>query len=105
MQAVNLLSVASKFAFAPTLKHTHPNMSRTRQPVSNLPQNTTESQGTPVPFPTTLRLRAEEAPPEAPEETAPSRRIRWSEDVVDNEGMGKKSSKGTVNLSHVILPI
>jgi protein phosphatase 1 regulatory subunit 11 len=24
-----------------------------------------------------------------------SRRIQWSEDVVDNEGMGKKSSKGT----------
>ena len=32
----------------------------------------------------TLRLRAE------PEE---SQRVRWAEDVVDNEGMGKKSSK------------
>ncbi|KAF3039207.1 Type 1 phosphatases regulator ypi1 [Didymella heteroderae] len=32
-----------------------------------------------------LRLRAE------PEER---RRIQWAEDVVDNEGMGKKSSKG-----------
>lgn len=36
---------------------------------------------------TTLRLRAE------PEETTPGRRIQWAEDVVDNEGMGKKSSK------------
>jgi protein phosphatase 1 regulatory subunit 11 len=32
-----------------------------------------------------LRLRAE------PEER---RHIQWAEDVVDNEGMGKKSSKG-----------
>jgi len=32
----------------------------------------------------TLRLRAE------PED---SQRVRWAEDVVDNEGMGKKSSK------------
>lgn len=34
----------------------------------------------------TLRLRAE------PSE---QRHIQWAEDVVDNEGMGKKSSKGT----------
>lgn len=34
-----------------------------------------------------LRLRAE------PTER---RRIQWAEDVVDNEGMGKKSSKGMV---------
>ena len=34
--------------------------------------------------PRTLRLRAE---------PGESRRIRWAEDVVDNEGMGKKSSK------------
>jgi hypothetical protein len=37
--------------------------------------------------PTTLRLRAEAEPSER-------RRIQWAEDVVDNEGMGKKSSKG-----------
>jgi len=35
----------------------------------------------------TLRLRAEG------EETSQGRRIQWAEDVVDNEGMGKKSSK------------
>ncbi|CAG8126456.1 unnamed protein product [Penicillium olsonii] len=62
-------------------------MSRTRQPQT--PQTTTESQEETVPISTTLRLRAEEAP----EATSSSRRIRWSEDVVDNEGMGKKSSK------------
>ena len=33
-----------------------------------------------------LRLRAE---------PAEQRHIQWAEDVVDNEGMGKKSSKGT----------
>jgi len=37
----------------------------------------------------TLRLRAE---PEA-EGRSSARRIQWAEDVVDNEGMGKKSSK------------
>ena len=34
----------------------------------------------------TLRLRAE---------PVQRRHIQWAEDVVDNEGMGKKSSKGT----------
>ncbi|CAG8946257.1 unnamed protein product [Penicillium salamii] len=62
-------------------------MSRTRQPHN--PQTTTEAREESVPISTTLRLRAEEAP----EATSSSRRIRWSEDVVDNEGMGKKSSK------------
>jgi protein phosphatase 1 regulatory subunit 11 len=38
--------------------------------------------------PITLRLRAE------PSE---QRHIQWAEDVVDNEGMGKKSSKGSHN--------
>ncbi|KAJ0415525.1 phosphatase inhibitor-domain-containing protein [Aspergillus carlsbadensis] len=40
----------------------------------------------------TLRLRAEDAP-SVDQDSTPARRIRWSEDVVDNEGMGKKSSK------------
>ncbi|GAM89675.1 hypothetical protein ANO11243_077140 [Dothideomycetidae sp. 11243] len=35
----------------------------------------------------TLRLRAESS------EATQSRRIQWAEDVIDNEGMGKKSSK------------
>lgn len=45
-----------------------------------------------------------QTPAEAPEirpilvlraEGAETRHIQWAEDVVDNEGMGKKSSKGT----------
>ncbi|PKY00963.1 hypothetical protein P168DRAFT_313272 [Aspergillus campestris IBT 28561] len=41
-----------------------------------------------------LRLRAENASNEVEAENASSaRHIRWSEDVIDNEGMGKKSSK------------
>ncbi|KAI9370952.1 phosphatase inhibitor-domain-containing protein [Aspergillus egyptiacus] len=40
----------------------------------------------------TLRLRAEDTTPASRDQT-PTRHIRWSEDVVDNEGMGKKSSK------------
>ncbi|PLB54315.1 hypothetical protein P170DRAFT_13957 [Aspergillus steynii IBT 23096] len=42
----------------------------------------------------TLRLRAEnDSVRENDLDGSTSRRIRWSEDVVDNEGMGKKSSK------------
>lgn len=44
---------------------------------------TSTNSGPSIPF-TTLRLRAE--PGERP-------RVQWAEDVVDNEGMGKKSSK------------
>jgi hypothetical protein len=40
-----------------------------------------------------LRLRAE------PTER---RRIQWAEDVIDNEGMGKKSSKGSLHLAYRI---
>lgn len=70
-------------------------MSRTRQPIaSNSFQTTTESSDSSTAhFPPTLRLRAEEAT-DTSEATSSSRRIRWSEDVIDNEGMGKKSSKG-----------
>lgn len=60
-------------------------------------------------FPRTLRLRGEsqshavtvgdrsrtETPAqEEAEESSASRRVRWDENVVNNEGMGKKSSKG-----------
>ncbi|KAL4785065.1 phosphatase inhibitor-domain-containing protein [Aspergillus varians] len=40
----------------------------------------------------TLRLRAEDDASTSRDET-PARHIRWSDDVIDNEGMGKKSSK------------
>jgi hypothetical protein len=39
----------------------------------------------------TLRLRAE---------PVERRHIQWAEDVVDNEGMGKKSSKGRYSSTH-----
>ncbi|KAL4930021.1 PPP1R11/YPI1 family protein [Aspergillus undulatus] len=55
--------------------------------VSRVHEDTSNSQVT-----GTLRLRAEVEAPASREQT-PARRIRWSEDVVDNEGMGKKSSK------------
>lgn len=59
-------------------------------------------------FPRTLRLRGEsqshvvtvgdsartETPEQEAEEESASRRVRWDENVVNNEGMGKKSSKG-----------
>ncbi|KOS40084.1 hypothetical protein ACN38_g9074 [Penicillium nordicum] len=69
-------------------------MSRTRQPTgSNTLRTATESSQDSTTHIPTLRLRAEETPTDTSETTSSSRRIRWSEDVVDNEGMGKKSSK------------
>ena len=54
----------------------------TTQTVESHAQPTLRSSTQPLP---TLRLRAE---------TSDGRRIQWAEDVIDNEGMGKKSSKG-----------
>ncbi|KAJ5808930.1 hypothetical protein N7474_010199 [Penicillium riverlandense] len=70
-------------------------MSRTRQPLSSrsLPQTTTETRdSSTLRVSGTLRLRGEDASSTSAE-PSPARHIRWSEDVVDNEGMGKKSSK------------
>lgn len=69
-------------------------MSRSRQPGANSQlQTTTGSRdSTTARLTGTLRLRGDDSP--HPAEPASVRRIRWSEDVVDNEGMGKKSSKG-----------
>ncbi|KAJ5129207.1 uncharacterized protein N7515_005246 [Penicillium bovifimosum] len=68
-------------------------MSRTRQPIVSSSFQIAEPRESSARLPATLRLRAEEAPTNTSEESSSSRRIRWSEDVVDNEGMGKKSSK------------
>ncbi|KAJ5583693.1 hypothetical protein N7535_002313 [Penicillium sp. DV-2018c] len=68
-------------------------MSRTRQPMVSSSFQTVEPRESSARLPATLRLRAEGAPTHTGDETSSSRRIRWSEDVVDNEGMGKKSSK------------
>lgn len=67
-----------------------------------------ESAITAASFPRTLRLRGEsqshvatvgdspriEMPEQEAEDGPASRRVRWDENVVNNEGMGKKSSKG-----------
>lgn len=52
-------------------------------------------------LPRTLRLRAEDnrTAPQTNQRGRSTRRIKWSEDVVDNEGMGKKSSKGQTTLT------
>lgn len=73
-------------------------MSQNRQPRNPHLQSTTQTSQQPSPvLPGTLRLRGEETPsaPAAPSSSS-GPRIRWSEDVVDNEGMGKKSSKGKI---------
>lgn len=82
-------------------------MSRTRQIPPSIAshsqlQTVPQARGDPSPIriPGTLRLRGENnAQVSNTNQEAPSaRHIRWSEDVVDNEGMGKKSSKGKMLL-------
>lgn len=80
-------------------------MSRTRQVPSNTassshiqllsPAVPQENHST-VRISGTLRLRAENdsIATDHIEGARPGRHIRWTEDVVDNEGLGKKSSKG-----------
>ncbi|KAJ5909168.1 hypothetical protein N7495_001850 [Penicillium taxi] len=68
-------------------------MSQHVQPARNSHlQTTTETsrESSVVRLTGTLRLRGDDTPSTS---TEPARRIRWSEDVVDNEGMGRKSSK------------
>ena len=76
-------------------------MSRSRQiassgtsRVESVPQQPNNTSTVRVPG--TLRLRAENEPTveSNTENRGLHRHIRWSEDVIDNEGMGKKSSKG-----------
>lgn len=47
----------------------------------------------PFNLPGTLRLRAA-SDAQRDSQTTTQPRVQWAEDVVDNEGMGKKSSKG-----------
>ncbi|PYI04841.1 type 1 phosphatases regulator ypi1 [Aspergillus sclerotiicarbonarius CBS 121057] len=77
-------------------------MSRTRQVLSEAASSSQiqSTEGHPndssaVLVSTTLRLRAGNAPSTRAinQDESTSRHIRWSEDVIDNEGMGKKSSK------------
>lgn len=61
--------------------------SGTATPNASATQTSTGSRPN-LPSQVTLRLRGEEDPAREP-----PRRIRWAEDVVNNEGMGKKKSK------------
>lgn len=63
-------------------QRTDPTPSTTQTTVSFDSQHSTE------PAPTILRLRGRH--------TSTGRSVQWAEDVVDNEGLGRKSSKGTV---------
>jgi len=66
-------------------------MQRTVEPASNRGSLTVTTDQPSIPINSTqatLRLRAEAGP-----ETVDRQRVQWAEDVVDNEGMGKKSSK------------
>ena len=47
-----------------------------------------------IPQTTRLVLRAAETPREQSPLEEEEQHVKWAEDVVDNEGMGKKSSKG-----------
>lgn len=71
----------------------------------------TESNETPVPDPSAavvgrLHLQGHRVEPSEPDRTQGSRRRRahvvWSEDTVDNEGMGKKKSKSMYMLSKIM---
>ncbi|KAI9796877.1 MAG: hypothetical protein M1833_005926 [Piccolia ochrophora] len=57
------------------------------------PASATASGARGFPNGATLRLRVDDSSAIAEEEGVPSRRVTWAEDVVDNEGMGKKKSK------------
>jgi hypothetical protein len=68
-----------------------PGATRTATPTPQGGRTTTEVRPQPV-----LRLSAPSGVLRLRAEPAERRRIQWAEDVVDNEGMGKKSSKGTM---------
>lgn len=68
-------------------------MSQQSQQTSQTSQTTTQSSEPPTQEeePRTLRLRGHH--------TATGRSVQWADDVVDNEGLGRKSSKGSFILS------
>ena len=68
-----------------------PAASTTTTSTSSQPRSLDQQQTIDLPPSATLRLRGQTDVQESPQ--AP-RHIQWAENVVDNEGMGKKSSKG-----------
>ena len=77
-----LVMPVTAYASSASHTHTHPHHSSS--------STTTTTQPLPSPSAPVLRLRAAAPPPEARQP-----RIHWAEDVVDNEGLGRKRSKGS----------
>ncbi|GAB7365222.1 hypothetical protein MBLNU230_g6308t1 [Neophaeotheca triangularis] len=77
----------------PSTSTRHPNTQTAASSASHGSQTITQTPTNPFSdLPSgTLRLRGHQE--DAPPSTSSGRRIQWAEDVVDNEGMGKKSSK------------
>lgn len=73
-------------------RHRPANTGSTTQTLAPTESQTPSSGRVHIPPSGTLRLRAEAVSPQ--EEESEQRRVQWAEDVVNNEGMGKKSSKG-----------
>ncbi|KAI4173512.1 MAG: hypothetical protein LQ343_002850 [Gyalolechia ehrenbergii] len=63
----------------------HPTTTTRFAPAAHGSATQLETTPLPPPLQPTLRLRAD---------STNGRRLRWAEDVIDNEGMGKKKSKG-----------
>ncbi|EXJ54667.1 hypothetical protein A1O7_10008 [Cladophialophora yegresii CBS 114405] len=57
------------------------------------PEDTASSRSVSPPDPLVLRLRGAHEATGSSTHNHPRRRIQWAEDVVDNEGLGRKSSK------------
>ncbi|RMJ28226.1 hypothetical protein PHISP_00929 [Aspergillus sp. HF37] len=75
-------------------RHMPPSAPSSRSQLQTVPQASGDSSPS-LRISGTLRLRGENNPTaaETDQEGRSTRRIKWSEDVVDNEGMGKKKSK------------
>ena len=72
-------------------------VTRTSTTTSRDTESLSGHHGLEVPPTCTLRLRGQI---DSEQTRQPRRRIQWADDVVDNEGMGKKSSKGNALALH-----
>jgi len=78
-------------AMAPSAPSNHPTHPSRASNTSETSTTATQTQTNPYTSTPVLRLRATGPAPSA------RRRIQWAEDVVDNEGLGRKRSKGTLS--------
>ncbi|KAF1960104.1 hypothetical protein CC80DRAFT_284983 [Byssothecium circinans] len=82
------------------LPPTHPSSQTAPASFGSLTTTTTPTTNTPQPV---LRLTAPSGTLRLRAESTEQRHIQWAEDVVDNEGLGKKSSKGSMKGRKLIL--